>query len=531
VEGTEVGGGRLSSLLPDLSEKQAGNLPTGTRTTEEIRLRGAQMLLAHLCFVAAVLIAYVWVRPLAGWSDGSLLYAASVILLLQLGWSLLSWRLVTGSVFDPYGIFVVAAMVFNAGAAYLYLIHRDTSGLMILDLSFPADVTVRTLLFIFLCMGAFHGGALLLAWTRGAPLFPGPRAVARQSPSAAEIRFVGWAFILVAAVPTVVQLKNAIGVVLTSGYFGLYQVDHATGLQAGTQFFSSFIVPGALVLLAGSRESRRGRLIAGAVIGLYVGIQLFLGARYPAAGALIAYVWLWHRAIRPLPRFLILGTAVVLFGVVFPLIGMTRDKANADAPYPDETQIATSGGGLSPIGVLNETESTTSTIADTMLLVPAQRDYDRGAQYLYAASSLMPNLFWDLHPAVKHGYAGDWVTWIVDPAFAASGGSLGYSFIAEAYLNWGWVGGPLFLGLVGFLLAKLFYWGCATGDPAKLMVAACFLNFVIFWARGEALNVVRPLVWYALVPYLLVLLVAYLNRRQLGPRDLWLRLRRAERAA
>jgi hypothetical protein len=64
------------------------------------------------------------------------------------------------------------------------------------------------------------------------------------------------------------------------------------------------------------------------------------------------------------------------------------------------------------------------------------------------------------------------------------------------------------------------------------MVAASFLNFVIFWARGEALNVVRPLVWYALVPYLLILLIAYLNRKHLGPRDLRDRVRhRAERTA
>jgi hypothetical protein len=517
----ETTGGRLSGLPLSTPNARAGN----PAATEERRLRGAQVLLVHLCFVAVVLIADVWVRPLAGWGDGSLFAAACAILAVQLGWSLLSWKWVTGSVFDPYGIFLVAAMVFNAGAAFLYLIHQNTAGLFILDSTFPADVTLQTLLFVFLCMGAFHAGALLLAWTRSAPLFPSTLAMAGRSASAAEIRFVGWAFILVAAVPTAIQLKNAVSVVLTSGYFGLYQVNYATGLQAGTEFLSSFIVPGALVLLAGSRDSRLGRFVSAGVIGLFAMIQLFLGARYPAAGALIAYAWLWHRVARPLPRFLILGAAALMFGVVFPIIGATRDKAT-DQPYPDASATASAESGLSFVGVLKETESTTSTIAHTMTLVPQMRDYDRGAQYLYAASSLVPNLFWDIHPAVKHGLAGDWVTWIVDPEFAASGGSLGYSFIAEAYLNWGWVGGPLFLGLVGFMLARLVYWGCGTGDPAKLMVVASFLNFVIFWARGEALNVVRPLVWYALVPYLLILLVAYLNRRSLGPRDLWQRVRR-----
>jgi hypothetical protein len=495
------------------------------------RMRGAQVILTHLCVVIGIVVAYVWVQPLAGWSDGALLHAASAMLLLQLFWSLLSWRLLTESVFDPYGIFVIAAMLFNAGAAYLYLISRNTTGLMILDFSFPIDVTLQTLFYIFLCMAAFHLGALVLAWMRDAPLFSGSGAVVQQSTSSEEIRFVGWMLITISAVPTALQLKQAIGVVVTSGYFGLYQQNYATGLQAGTQFLSSFIVPGALVLLAGSRDARRGRIVSAAVIGVFAAIQLFLGARYPATAAIIAYAWLWHRVVRPLPRFLILGTAVLAFGVVFPVIGASRDRA-ADDPYPDTTHVARSGDGLSFTSVLVETESTTSTIADTMVLVPTTRDYDHGAQYLYGASTLVPNLFWDLHPAVKHGYAGDWVTWIVDPGFAAAGGSLGYSFIAEAFLNWGWVGGPLFLGIVGFVLAKLFFWGCRTGDPARLMVVASFLSSIIFWARGESINVVRPLVWYALVPYGLILLVASINRRGIGPRDLWLRARqRAERVA
>ena len=487
------------------------------------RRRAVNLLFAHLCLVASIIAVYVWVRPLAGWSDSALLYAASLALLGELVWSLVSWRLMTGSIFDPYAIFIIAAMVFNAGCAFLYLFGLNTDGLMALDFSFPASITLQTLLLVFLSLAAFHFGALLHAGSRDLPLFPRRPLMLRMSPVPEEIRFVGWALIIAAAVPTALQLKQAITVVLTSGYFGLYQVDYATGLQAGTQFLGSFIVPGALVLLAGSKESRRGRVASAIVVAIYAMVQLFLGARYPAVAPVIAYALLWHRLIRPLPRSLAIGAAIFVFGIVFPVVGATRDKAPAD-PFAPEAPPPASGSRFT--GVLVETESTTATIAYTLTLVPSVRDFDHGTQYFYAASTLVPNLFWDLHPAARHGYAGDWVTWMVDPAFAASGGSFGYSFIAEAYLNWGWIGGPLFLGIVGFFFAQLFYWGCCTGAPARLAAVASFLTSVIFWSRGESINIVRPLVWYSLVPYVLILFVAYMGRRDLGPMHLWRRVRR-----
>lgn len=502
----------------------ASTADSGSEPSRVVRQRrGAGIIFVHLLLVASIIVSYVWVRPLAEWNDSTLLYAASVVLLGELVWSLVSWRLMTGSVFDPYGIFIAVAMIFNAGAAYLYLFGLNTTGLLILDFSFPANVTLQTFLFVFLCLAAFHFGALLHAGSRNAPLFPCQPIAPRASPSSEHIRFVGWAIILASALPTVLQLKQAISVVRASGYYGLYQVTHETGLQAGMQFLSSFIVPGALVLVAGSQNSRRGRIVSGAVVAIYALTQLFLGARYPAIAPVMGYVLLWHRVIRPLPRLLTIGAAILIFGIVFPLVGATRDKTNVD-PYAPEASRPLGASRFT--GVFVETESTTATIAYTMTLVPAVRDFDRGTQYLYAASTLMPNLFWDLHPATRHGLAGDWVTRIVDPGFAASGGSLGYSFIAEAYLNWGWIGGPIFLGIIGFLFAQLVYWGYGTGSPARMAVVASFLCFVIFWARGESINIVRPLVWYSLVPYLMILFVAYMDRRSIQPMNLWRRLHR-----
>ncbi len=486
----------------------------------------AAVIAAHLLFALVVLIAYLWVRPLAGLTDAALIYPASVALLALFGWSLWSWKRLTGSIFDPYGLFLIAATLFNAGVAFLFVFHANTTGIMILDFSFTPDVTLQTLLLIFLGLAAFHCGGLLLAGARDRPLFPGSITRATESPSMEEIRVVGWGFLAISALPTALLLKQAVGVVLTSGYFGLYQQEYATGLQAGTQFLGSFLVPGALVLLAGSKMSRASRLTSMGVIAVYALVQLFLGSRYHAIGPVIAYVWLWHRVIRPIPRWLLLGAAGFVFIVVFPVVAATRETSGADHLSAQTLLRAFSGVNNPLIAVFTETGGTMVTVAHTLTLVPSVRGYDLGAQYGYAASALMPNLFWSIHPAIAHGLASDWLVWLVDPSFAAQGGGFGFSFIAEAYLNWGWVGTPLFLGVVGFLIAALVSWGCSTSEPAKLAVVACFSSFVFFWARGEAIDVVRPLVWYSLMPYLLILLVAYLDRRGYRPLDVLRRLRR-----
>jgi hypothetical protein len=49
-------------------------------------------------------------------------------------------------------------------------------------------------------------------------------------------------------------------------------------------------------------------------------------------------------------------------------------------------------------------------------------------------------------------------------------------------------------------------------DPARHALAASFLSFFLVFARGEAAIVVRGLVWYAVLPYLLAVLLTTRNR-------------------
>jgi hypothetical protein len=96
---------------------------------------------------------------------------------------------------------------------------------------------------------------------------------------------------------------------------------------------------------------------------------------------------------------------------------------------------------------------------------------------------------------------------------AAAGGGLGYSFIAEAYLNFGWFGAPIWLAFIGYLLMRLFMQS-DTSDPARHAMVASFLSFFFVFTRGESAIVVRGLVWYACLPYLLAAILTIRGRRR-----------------
>jgi hypothetical protein len=144
---------------------------------------------------------------------------------------------------------------------------------------------------------------------------------------------------------------------------------------------------------------------------------------------------------------------------------------------------------------------TMGSIANTYLLVPSTRAFDYGLGYGYAVLTLVPNMFWDVHPTIAHGTGSDWLVWTVDPYGAARRTGLGFSCVAEAYLNFGWLGAAGVMALVGFGFGRL---GIAArlGDRGWLALVAAFTAFVLRFPRDESASLVRAFVWYSLMPYL-----------------------------
>ena len=190
----------------------------------------------------------------------------------------------------------------------------------------------------------------------------------------------------------------------------------------------------------------------------------------------------------------------MLVFIVFPLVRETRNMSATERST--ESYLANFVSVDNPaISTIHEMGSSMATTAHTIALVPSIRPFDGGAGYGYAILTLFPNLFWDIHPTIARGTAADWLVQSINPIIAARGGAYGFSFIAEAYLNFGQPGVVAVMAFYGIFLVSMVLWAEKSGDPAKLALLATILSFSLRFSRDELAGIIRPIVWYGIFPY------------------------------
>jgi oligosaccharide repeat unit polymerase len=237
-----------------------------------------------------------------------------------------------------------------------------------------------------------------------------------------------------------------------------------------------------------------------------------LGVRHEAAILILMLVWLWDRVVGHFNRGMLLAGATALVAVVFPLVAATRDSSGQDRTGINYLAQSYSTIQNPLVSTISEMGGSIRTIAYTIELVPRTRDFDYGESYGYAALTVFPNLFWSVHPTIAHELPSSWITWAVEPDTARQGGGLGYSFIAEAYLNFGYLGAPLLMLFGGYLGARFIVWACRGQRPDRLAFLACAASFAIFLARAESAVVFREVVWNSAIPFFAASILATRHR-------------------
>jgi oligosaccharide repeat unit polymerase len=466
---------------------------------------GKRSLLAlHIYLVSFMVVVQLFLINQYLYSYGTVIYIESVCLLALFIWSLWSWKYITNSAFDPYVLFLFSANIFNAGQAWLQIFGLNPAG--ILDGMIEPNIVVQTLFLVFLSLSFLHFGAILGINT------PPHREETSRRISLSDVRLVGWGLLFISLVPEYMQLKRAFGVAVAGGYMALYQTQAATGLDATGGVLSTFLVPGVLFLLAGSRDRRRGILISLLVLITYVMSELFLGYRSYAILLLVSYIWLWHRTIRPIPRSFLLIIGSFLLVVVIPLVRVIRNIHGVQKVTLGHLIQSYFSIDNPLVASLHEMGGSMDTVSYTLMLVPVVKNFQYGLDYLYSLLTVFPNLLWPVHPTIAHGLPSVWLTRTVDPIIAEKGGGYGFSFIAEAYMNFGWFGTPLVMLILGFLVSRFVLWANRTNEIHKLAMVATYTSFFLFYARAESAVIVRPLIWYAMCPYIIIHIVSDIRR-------------------
>jgi len=469
---------------------------TSRRATGAVFHRSSLVLFHAFICLAIVFSGLLFERN----ADTAVVYGMSLTLTVMWAWSMWSWWWMTRTLFDPYGMFMTSLFLFSAGQALLEVVGLNARGM--LGGKFDNETLVAALYMVLVGVSFAHLGALLAV--RNRTTSPPARW---STADGLALRTVGWALLAVSIVPSALLLVDQGRVVLSGGYGALYQREASTGFAAGPQVLALFIVPAALFLLAGAAGRRREKVTAIVVIGLHTFGQLFLGYRSTAIMPACAFLWLWNQCEGKIKPAWIAAAALFTMVVIVPISRETRALEGLER-IKLETLVASYKSLENPVvSSISEMGGSLGTVAYTYTLVPAARAFDYGVGYAYAFLTVLPNFFWGLHPSIAHGRLSEWLVATVDPYAASRQGGLGYSCIAEAYLNFGWLGVPIVMGLVGFGIAALTSWG-ARGNRTHVAMVAVLTAFVLRFPRDESASLVRAVVWYSWLPAAIAVLIA-----------------------
>jgi len=448
--------------------------------------------------------------------------AASVVFTLCIVWMLFSWARIVHTIVSPYWIFVFVAALFNGGHALLQVFGLNPSG--VLESRFSIATTSSTIIYACLSMMLLHCGAL---WRMMRERRRVPEAPSEDLEKGAV--WLGLLLVLISAPPMYLQLREDFGDVLNAGYMGLYQRELRTNLDAWQTLLGQFMLPGAFLLAAASKRYRGIQKLSLVLALIYALSYLFMGYRSAAGASIAAFGWIWHTRVSKLPLYPSLAVGALVVFVVFPMIRLHRTTTGEER-LSWNSFLSTLDNYDNPASAsLSEMGGTMSTLAYTMDLVPNDREYEYGKSYFFAALTIVPNIFGTArHPSVERGTASEWLVRTVSYNTASQGGGLGYSFLAEAYLNFGWAGPPLVMILLGFGFAAAECFAARSGSPAATSLTGVILFFGLIYTRSESTDIVRSIVWCGFMP--LAVLALFVAQKQLWRRtSVTLRRRAPER--
>lgn len=403
-------------------------------------------------------------------------------------WAFLSWRRVTGRLVDGYSLFLLALLLFNGGHLVLGPFGLLRNG--ILDGNFDPRTLARSACLVLASVTWFHMGALVFGRWRT----PGLAAPAGLDEGLRGFRFVGLLYLALGVPAAMVNLVRSVRLAAAEGYLALYRQTQLTGWENWQAVVAGFAVPGVLILAATSAQ-RRTVATAWIVTVVYASLTLLTGARAAAAMALLPMLLVHHRAVKALRPAVGISLAILAL-VGLPLIAAIRDFSAADRAEA----VRSESRGSPATALVREMGNSMQTVALTIDLAPVERPFEYGAGYLRALTTVVPNLFWDTHPFAAEGSYSQWLVWRVEPFTASLGGGIGYSMIAEAYVNGTLFGALVIMLLAGSLLAAAVARTRARHDGIAIATEALLLGALLALPRGESSDIARPLMWNVVIP-------------------------------
>jgi oligosaccharide repeat unit polymerase len=269
---------------------------------------------------------------------------------------------------------------------------------------------------------------------------------------------------------------------------------------------------GVFALLASDEpRARWRRWFAYLLMPLLMLIAIQKGDRTGLIALGVGAGWCYTQRIARMRWSVVLAAAFVAL-LAMPVISEWRAQRSLEATKRAGV-VQLLGNSLYNMG------TSVNALVYTLELIPREKGYAWGSTFLNAALQAIPNVSLTKGKEWAQGDLEDspstWITWVINPLWAATGGGYGYSMAAEWYYNFGPLGMMVGMPLTGFFLARVR--NKARNSSLAMIWSATLFAAMTIWVRnivGYALKVaVWPIIGIWVVHRLLLLLRGRARRR------------------
>lgn len=406
--------------------------------------------------------------------------------IIQLIYCIICWMKRGNQFISPYIVFLLTLYIFSYGQSFLWAFGLESERTLIgfRGVIIPEIFKAQVLTIIMLAF-----------FQIGASYYCIKRKNINNTISANvtfRLKKIGWILFAISVLPYSIETYSNMLLSLTSGYGALYEGTAKVGLANWSGIIADYCIPSLICLYIAYRKHPLMRRCITFFFLINIIAILITGGRTFAVILLALVIILYNYLVKRFTRKWLLVGCFGVFFLLQILSYVASVRTDSGRGVSKESVKIENNGAVDAVA---EMGGTMFCLIKTMNLVPEHQSYRYGRSYLYAFTSLMPNLgFWDIHPAKKEANLSDWLTDSLGLDYGT-----GFSMCAEAYANFG------YLCFVAF-----FFWGWFLASVfGKIEISAQTQNYalmafllILFWffltlPRNNFINLIRPFFFIA----------------------------------
>lgn len=421
----------------------------------------------------------------------------SVIAVVEFAVISICWIRITGEILSPFYIMFVVIYVFCMGQTICWAFGLDMGEMDLqkyvphLDKHYLGDGLLYTLNGIVL----FMLGALMAYNPNGSK---NTVQTKKNLIDYAAIKNLSTVILIVSIPCVLINLWNILPSVILGGYSELYtELNSYSKTGQFVPLIAGWFPIALLMKYAVYCEERPqiSKISAGVLWG-YIIINLYIGGRSGAVMMVLAFFITKQYLGNPIRKNMVIPGVIGGYAFLGVLNAIADIRLNTNRSVVDIFSAFITTGTSVLSDFIGELGWSMSSLVWTMQLIGDT--YRKGSSYLYAFTAIIPNLgFWSIHPATIYSNLGGWM----QKELGRTTG-LGYTFVAETYINFSWLGLVvmlLFGYIASFMLTKV------NKENAKLNIKTTFIIIMFFtsvlksFVRSSFSSIMRPMIFTVLL--------------------------------